>query len=156
MDIYSHLMKKMALYPQSKSPKLSNVKTSKNIAIKLKYQRYQHWKYFKNPPRKNDAIMLMNNSPIQMEWFYYIEGEKTKFNWFLLEVALEYYSQIMRSTELETYRKQHSNKHIALYCTYYARRSKEDLLKVVKGRRKRMQVYEEYIFDYYPQQIRAV
>ena len=85
-----------------------------------------------------------------MEWFYYIEGEKTKFNWFLLEIALEYYSQIMRSTELETYRKQHSNKHIALYCTYYARRSKEDLLKVVKGRRKRMQVYEEYIFDYYP------
>ena len=49
MDIYSHLMKEIALYPQSKSPKLSNVKTSKNIAIKLKYQRYQHWKYFKNP-----------------------------------------------------------------------------------------------------------
>jgi len=39
---------------------------------------------------------------------------------------------------------------IALYCTYYARRSKEDVLKYVKGKRKYMHTYQEYIDDYYP------
>jgi len=54
--------------------------------------------------------MQMNNSPIQMEWFYYLEGEKTKLNWFLLEIALEYYSRIMESHELRGYKKQYNNK----------------------------------------------
>jgi len=94
--------------------------------------------------------MQMNHSPIQMEWFYDIEGEKTKFNWFLLEIALEYYSRIMGTPELKSYKKQYSNKQIALYCTYYARRSKEDVLKYVKGRRKYMHTYQAYIDDYYP------
>ena len=85
-----------------------------------------------------------------MEWFYSIEGEKTKFNWFLLEIALEYYSRIRHSSELKAYRRQYNNKQIALYCTYYARRSKDDLLKLVKGRRKYMHTYQEYIDDYYP------
>ena len=96
------------------------------------------------------ADMVMNNSPIEMEWFHNLEGEKTKFNWFLLEIALEYYSRIMESTELKAYRKQYSNKQIAQYCTYYARRAKNDLLKYVKGRRKQLYTYQEYIDDFYP------
>jgi hypothetical protein len=96
------------------------------------------------------AKMVMNNSPIQMEWFNNLEGEKTKFNWFLLEIALEYYSRIMGCAELKTYRKQNSNKQIAQYCTYYARRAKTDLLKYVKGQRKHIYTYEEYIEDFYP------
>ena len=94
--------------------------------------------------------MIMNHSPIQMEWFYNLEGEKTKFNWFLLEIALEYYSRIMGSSELKAYRKQYNNKQIAQYCTYYARRSKTDLLKYVKGQRKNFYTYQEYIDDFYP------
>ena len=94
--------------------------------------------------------MLLNNSPIQMEWFNNIEGEKTKLNWFLLEIALEYYNRIMESPNLKTYRKQYSNKQIAQYCTYYARRTKEDLLKYLKGRRKTIHLYQEYIDDFYP------
>jgi len=102
--------------------------------------------------RSSDGVaeMIMNSSPIQMEWFYNLEGEKTKFNWFLLEIALEYYSRIMESSELKAYKKKYNNKQIALYCTYYARRSKEDVLKYVKGRRKYLHTYQEYIDDYYP------
>ena len=100
--------------------------------------------------KDGEASMKMNNSPIQMEWFYNLEGEKTKFNWFLLEIALEYYSRINVSGELKAYRKQYSNKEIALYCTYYARRAKSDLLKYVKGQRKYLYTYEEYIEDFYP------
>jgi purine nucleoside permease len=70
--------------------------------------------------KDGEAKMKMNNSPIQMEWFHNLEGEKTKFNWFLLEIALEYYSRINESSELKAYRKQYSKKEIALYCTYYA------------------------------------
>jgi len=94
--------------------------------------------------------MIMNSSPIQMEWFYKVEGEKTKLNWFLLEIALEYYSRITESHELKSYRKQYSKKQIAQYCTYYARRAKDDLLKYVKGRRKHFYTYQEYIDDFYP------
>jgi len=96
------------------------------------------------------TVMQMNNSPIQMEWFYYLEGEKTKLNWFLFEIALEYYSRIMESSELKAYKKQYNNKQIALYCTYYARRGKTDVLKYIKGRRKHLHTYKEYIDDYYP------
>jgi len=41
-------------------------------------------------------------TPIKLEWFYYLEGEKTKLNWFLLEIALEYYDRIRDSQELVT------------------------------------------------------
>jgi len=94
--------------------------------------------------------MLFNNTPIQMEWFYYLEGDKTKLNWFLLEVALEYYDRIMDSPELESYRTQYDKKQIAQYCTYYVRRMKESLLKCIRGQRKSVILYAEYIADFYP------
>jgi hypothetical protein len=38
--------------------------------------------------------MGANYTPIQIEWFYYLEGNKTKLNWFLLETALEYFFRL--------------------------------------------------------------
>jgi hypothetical protein len=94
--------------------------------------------------------MLYNRIPIRIEWFYHLEGEKTKLNWFLLEIALEYYDRIMDSLELATYRSLYDNKQIAQYCTYYARRAKESLLRCLRGRRKSIVLYREHIDDFYP------
>jgi len=85
-----------------------------------------------------------------MEWFYQIEGEKTKLNWHLLEIALEYYDRIMGSPELESYREQNEDKLIAQYCAYYARRLKESLLRYIRGQRKTVIFYREYVSDFYP------
>ena len=93
---------------------------------------------------------ILKNAPIRMEWFYHLYGEKTKLNWYLLEHALEYYSRIMESPELKSYREQCSEDQIAQYCAYYARRLKESLLKYIRGQRKTVIFYREYAGDFYP------
>jgi uncharacterized Fe-S radical SAM superfamily protein PflX len=87
---------------------------------------------------------------MRYEWFHNIEGHKTKLNWFLLETALEHYDRIMESDALSKYRKLYTDEQIALFCVYYARRMKESLLNNLRGRRKHILLYTEYIDDYYP------
>jgi len=94
--------------------------------------------------------MQFSRTPIRMEWFYHLEGEKSKLNWFLAEIALEYYDHIMDSADLAWYREQYDDKQIAQYCTYYVRRAKEGLLKCLRGKRKNINLYQEYIEDFYP------
>ena len=94
--------------------------------------------------------MLFNTTPIQMEWFYDLEGEKTKLNWFLLETTFEYYDRIRDSNELAAYREQYGEQHIAQFCTYYSRRMKKSLLNCLSGKRKSVIHYREYISDFYP------
>ena len=94
--------------------------------------------------------MLFNTTPIQMEWFCYLWGDKTKLNWFLLEVAMEYYGFIMDSPDLAGYREQYGETQIAQFCAYYARRMKESLLNHLRGRRKSILGYPVYIDDFYP------
>ena len=94
--------------------------------------------------------MGLSNSPIEAKWFINLEGYKTKLNWFLLEVALEYYDRIRDSKELASYRKQYDAKQIAQFCTYYIRRLKPGMLKLLTEERKRVIFYEEYIEDFYP------
>jgi len=94
--------------------------------------------------------MKLNPTPIQMEWFYDIYGHKTKFNWFLMEYAMDYYMDIMGNEQLEFYRKQYSKTQIAHYCTYFAKRMNPVLLKVVRRQRKSMCFYHEHISDIYP------
>jgi hypothetical protein len=86
-----------------------------------------------------------------MEWFYDVHGyEKTKLNWYMLELALEYYDRIMDKPELASYREQYDEDQIAQYCAYYARRLKESLLKYIRGQRKNVIFYREYAGDFYP------
>ena len=94
--------------------------------------------------------MILNTTPIQMEWFLNIEGEKTKLNWYLMELSMDYYSIIIKSPELKTYRTLYGNQEIARYCAYYARRMKKSFLNCLRGRTKSIIFYEEYITDYYP------
>jgi len=94
--------------------------------------------------------MLHGRIPIKIEWFYYLEGDRTKLNWLLLEVALEYYSRIIESPGLASYREQYDEKQIAQFCTYYVRRLKDGLLKFLRGKRKCINLYQEHITDFYP------
>jgi hypothetical protein len=89
-------------------------------------------------------------TPIQMEWFHRIEGEKTKLNWFLLEFALGYYEHIRDSEALSFYRKRYDEEQIAQFCAYYARRLKSSLLRSLRGRTKHTIFYLEHIEDFYP------
>ena len=94
--------------------------------------------------------MIHGRVPMRMEWFHNIEGEKTKLNWFLLETAIEHYDRIMESDALSSYRELYTKEQIAVFCAYYARRMKESLLNNLRGRRKNIIPYYEYIDDYYP------
>jgi hypothetical protein len=94
--------------------------------------------------------MILNTTPIQMEWFLNLGSERTKLNWYLLELAMEYYEGIRRSPLLEFYREQYSEQQIAQYCAYYVRRLKESLLNYLRGRRKTVIFYREYASDFYP------
>jgi len=85
-----------------------------------------------------------------MEWFYHLEGEKTKLNWFLAEIALEYYDHIMDSADLTWYREQYDDKQIAQYCTYYARQTKASLLKYLRRQLKKVVLHQKHIDDFYP------
>jgi hypothetical protein len=92
-----------------------------------------------------------NFTPIQFEWFYSLEGDKTKFNWFLMETALECFFRIRDSETLAVYRKQYDDQHLAHFCAYYARRMKPSLLNCLRGRTKKIIHYKAYIDDFYPQ-----
>ena len=93
---------------------------------------------------------MFNFTPIKIEWFYRLEGDRTKINWFLWEIALEYYDRIRDSQELAHYREQYGEEQVAQFCAYYARRMKKSLLDCLRGRRKHVMAYEEYISDFYP------
>lgn len=88
--------------------------------------------------------------PIKYDWFYSSEAEKTKFNWFCLEVALEYYDHISDSPLLSAFRKHHSNLEIARFCTYYAKRMKDSIMERLAGKTESTIIYEEYFEEYYP------
>jgi uncharacterized Fe-S radical SAM superfamily protein PflX len=94
--------------------------------------------------------MGANYTPIQYEWFYYLEGEKTKLNWLLLETALEHFFRIRDSEALAAYREQYGDKQIAQFCAYYARRMKKSMLNYLQGRTKRVLHYRDYVDDFYP------
>jgi hypothetical protein len=94
--------------------------------------------------------MLPNRTPIRKKWYLNLEGDRTKFNWFLMEIALEYYDRIRTSTALAAYREQYGERHIAQYCAYHTRRMKKGLLNYLRGRAKQFALLREHVDDFYP------
>ena len=87
---------------------------------------------------------------IDPEWFYGNEEGKTKLNWFLYEVALEYQMFIKDTPSLKAYRKAHGDRNIALFCAHYAKQMKQSVLERLEGRTDATTIYEEYVTDFYP------
>ena len=94
--------------------------------------------------------MKMPGADIKPEWFYENEEGKTKLNWFLYEVALEYQSFIKSSAELKAYKKAYGDRNIALFCTHYAKQMKQSVLDRLEGKTDATIIDEEYITDFYP------
>jgi len=84
-----------------------------------------------------------------MEWFMEGGKAKTKLNWFLYEVALEYYAFILRNKALGGYRKTYSEEEIARFCAYYAKRMKKSVLEQLAGLTEATEIDDVYITDYY-------
>ena len=95
--------------------------------------------------------MGISDGKIKAEWFYENEEGKTKLNWFLYEVALEYQMYIKDTPELKAYRKSHGDRNIALFCTHYAKQMKQSVLDRLYGKTEATISYEEYITDFYPE-----
>ena len=95
--------------------------------------------------------MKMPGHDINPEWFYENEAGKTKLNWFLYEVALEYQSFIESAPELKAYRKSHGDRNIALFCAHYAKQMKQSVLERLEGKTDAVIIDEEYITDFYPE-----
>jgi hypothetical protein len=94
--------------------------------------------------------MHFGSIPIRMEWFYNMEGGKIKLNWFLLEIALDYYDRIRSSPALSSYLKQYDERQRAQFCTYFSRRLKKSVLECIHGHEASVVIYPEHIDDFYP------
>ena len=93
---------------------------------------------------------MFGNETVKKEWFLEGAHPKAKLNWFLYEVALEYYAFVMRSKALWRYRKAHNETEIAEFCAYYAKRMRKSVLERLAGLTEATEIDEEYISDYYP------
>jgi hypothetical protein len=99
--------------------------------------------------------MKMTGKDIKAEWFYENEEGKTKLNWFLYEVALEYHSFIKDAPGLKAFKRSYGAGNIALFCTHYAKQMKKSVLDQLKGKTDAVILDEEYISDFYPRMPRT-
>jgi hypothetical protein len=87
---------------------------------------------------------------IKASWFYIDESEKTKENWFLYESACKFY-EFIESSKTETLRKwkaQRSDKQIAEFCAYFAKRMRPSILRSYYDDIDEDLLYKIYIRDY--------
>jgi hypothetical protein len=85
-----------------------------------------------------------------MEWFYGLDGGKTKLNWFLMEIALDYYDRIKSSPALSSYLKQYGDGQRAQFCAYFSRRLKGSVLRRLSGQEETVIIDQGHIDDFYP------
>ena len=93
--------------------------------------------------------MAQKHGTIQPEWFY-AGSNKTKLDWFLFEVALEYQQVIGFDKTLALYRNTHSPEDIARFCAYFSRRMEKSVLERLAVQTDAVVFYEDYVTDYYP------
>ena len=89
-------------------------------------------------------------SLIPASWFYLDEDEKIKLNWFIYEYALMLYDHIngSRKKTLSKWKSRQSEREIAEFCAYYAKRMKQSVRAVREGAEKAILMPEYYVSDY--------
>jgi hypothetical protein len=88
---------------------------------------------------------------IPASWFYNDESQKIKMNWFLYEYALKIYDLIKASPDkrLTKWKSQRSNKQLAEFCAYLAKRTKRNIhSKPVSNPDEEIITIDEFIWDY--------
>jgi hypothetical protein len=99
---------------------------------------------------KEGTSMKTTDGKINAEWFYENEEGKTKLNWFLYEVALEYQMHIKDTPELKAYRDSQGDQNIALFCTHFAKQMKKSILDMLSGKADAIIFDDKYISSFYP------
>lgn len=94
---------------------------------------------------------MLENPYIKSEWFAQSSGEKTKFNWFCFELALEFYTYIMKNVQLGQFRKRCGEEEIGRLCTYFALEMKKSVVDSLSGKEDSVIIDEAYIADFLPQ-----
>jgi hypothetical protein len=88
---------------------------------------------------------------ISASWFYKDETEKVKMHWFLYEYACKLFDQIKSSknSALTKWKSQRSNKQLAEFCAYLAKRTKRNIHdKPVSNPEEDIITVDEFIHDY--------
>ena len=88
---------------------------------------------------------------IPSSWFYKDESEKIKMNWFLYEYACKLFDNIKASNNiaLTKWKSQRSNKQLAEFCAYLAKRTKRNIHdRPVKNLEEDIITIDEFINDY--------
>jgi len=100
--------------------------------------------------RKRERDLPMSSeSTINPSWFFRDNSEKTKFNWFLYELATEIHLQIIQ-TKLKTvirWKQRIGAKCVAEFSAYYAKRMRVSVLENLNGSGI-VALYDIYLKDY--------
>jgi hypothetical protein len=95
-------------------------------------------------------MAVKSESLIPASWFYIDESEKTKLNWFAYELACNIFEHIDDSHKknLRQWKAQRSDKQIAEFCAYLAKRSRYSIYDMLEGVVDLGEAGEKYIRDY--------
>ena len=85
---------------------------------------------------------------ILASWFYTYDFEKTKFNWFCYEYALNLYDFVKGIKKLKKWRQGMTDMEIANFCAYFAKRMKKSVEDRLAGITEETEADEEYLSDY--------
>ena len=110
------------------------------------------WTYFLAtalPSERERKPPMSSGSTIQPSWFFRDKSEKTKFNWFLYELAVEIHMHIIQ-TKLKPvikWKQRFGTKWVAEFSAYYAKRMSISIFEKLNGSEV-VTLYDMYIKDY--------
>ena len=87
---------------------------------------------------------------IPTSWFYRKDDEKIKLNWFLYEYACSFFEHLENDNtkRIKDWKAKHTDKQIAEFCAYYAKRMSESYLNHLETGSNTVRIYENYFTDY--------
>jgi len=85
---------------------------------------------------------------ILASWFYTLNNEKIKFNWFCFEYALKLYDYMKDSRKSRKWISGMSDLQLAQFCAYFSKRMKKSVDDRLAGLTDATECEEEYISDF--------
>jgi hypothetical protein len=97
-----------------------------------------------------DFKKMIGNCPVEREWFFMEDYEKTNFAWFHYEYACGLFDYIKRSRSnvLRRWKSERSELQIAEFCAYFAKRMQHCMYEVFEGRSTVVECKSDYVRDY--------
>ena len=89
-------------------------------------------------------------SPVKANWFYTLNNEKIKFNWFCYEFACTFFEHLKdnKDKKLKKWLFVRTELQVAEFCAYYAKRLKKSMEDRLAGITDGTEFDEEFISDF--------